>query len=215
VDGNGQADLVQAVLGLRRLETGEIAMAGADAAVLSTRERLAHIAFIAADRQAEALVLPLSIRDNLLLKDYREGRFNTLGWLRFRAWGAQARQLMQEFDIRAGSISDAAAQLSGGNQQKVVIARELHATSKPIVLAVNPTRGLDVGATAFVLRQLLAARDRGAGVLLIHPDLDELLTVTDRVAVLYNGTLRQTSWPDTSRESIGRLMLGLPAMEAA
>src|SRR6185369_4047419 len=104
--------------------------------------------------------------------------------------------------------------LSGGNQQKVVLARELYSADKPIILAVNPTRGLDVGATAFVLQKLLDARQRGAAILLIHSDLDELLAISDRIAVLYNGTLTSTNWPDATKEQIGQLMLGL-AINAA
>jgi len=209
VDGNGQSHLVQTILGILRPTSGEIAIAQKPANALPTRERLNAIAFIAEDRQKEALVLPLSIRDNLLLKDYRSRRFNTLGWLHYSRWNAHAIELMEQFDIRAASPADAAGQLSGGNQQKVVLARELYSTDKPIILAVNPTRGLDVGASAFVLQKLLDARRRGAAILLIHSDLDELLAISDRVAVIYNGTLSPTAWPVSSKEQIGRRMLGL------
>jgi simple sugar transport system ATP-binding protein len=208
VDGNGQSHLAQVILGARLAASGEVQLAGAPAG-RAIRERLEKIAFIAEDRQKEALVLPLSVQDNLMLKDYRQGGFNTLGWLRFAAWRTQSRKLMEQFDIRAGSPASAVGRLSGGNQQKVVLARELHGTDKPVVLAVNPTRGLDVGATAFVMQKLLEARARGAAVLLIHSDLDELLAVSDRVAVMFNGRLTQTNWPQTTREAIGRLMLGV------
>jgi simple sugar transport system ATP-binding protein len=214
VDGNGQSHLAQVILKTLAPTRGEILINGASANALSTRQRLDHIAFIAEDRQREALILPLSIEGNLLLKDYRERRFNALGWLRFAAWRRQSRELMRQFDIRANSPTATVGRLSGGNQQKVVLARELSA-DKPIVLAVNPTRGLDVGATAFVLQTLLDARARGAAVLLIHSDLDELLAISDRVAVLFNGTLTDTPWPNTTKEAIGRLMLGLPAEAAA
>jgi general nucleoside transport system ATP-binding protein len=215
VDGNGQSHLVQAVLGTLPppgITAGRVFIGDRDAATLSTRGRLDRIAFIAEDRQREALVLPLSIEDNLLLKDYRSRPFNTLGWLRFGAWHAQARALISQFDIRARGPAETVGHLSGGNQQKVVVARELHSTQKTIIVAVNPTRGLDIGATAFVLQKLLHARDRSenpAAILLIHSDLDELLSLSDRVAVLYKGSLSLTRWPETSREEIGRLMLGL------
>jgi simple sugar transport system ATP-binding protein len=120
--------------------------------------------------------------------------------------------LVEQFDIRANSIHDPAASLSGGNQQKVVLARELHTDrpeQKPLVIAINPTRGLDIGATAFVMRQLLEAREKGAAVVLIHSDLDELLALSDRLAVLYNGTLTASPWPADTKEGIGRLMLGV------
>ncbi len=215
VDGNGQAHIAQVILRILAPKSGNVFMDGQSATELSTRQRLEKIAFIAEDRQREALVMPLSVRDNLMLKEYRAARFSTLGWLRFGAWRAQSRELMQQFDIRAASDAAAVGQLSGGNQQKVVLARELHGSDKPIVLAVNPTRGLDVGATAFVLQKLLEARARGAAVLLIHADLDELLAVSDRIAVLFNGTLTETAWPQTTKEAIGRLMLGVPAGAAA
>jgi simple sugar transport system ATP-binding protein len=217
VDGNGQSHLVQAVLGTLPppgMTSGQIFIGDGDAAKLSTRRRLDKIAFIAEDRQREALVLPLSIQDNLLLKDYRNSRFSTLGWPRFRAWQSHARELVNQFDIRTGSAADTVGHLSGGNQQKVVLARELYSAEKQIIVAVNPTRGLDIGATAFVLQKLLDARNRGekpAAILLIHSDLDELLSISDRVAVLYRGSLTETLWPQTTREEIGRLMLGLPA----
>jgi len=213
VDGNGQAPIAQTILGVLKPVSGEISINGR-VAPNATRQRLADIAFIAEDRQKEALVLPMSVEDNLLLKDYRMPRFSTLGWLRFGAWRKQSRELMRLFDIRATGATATVGRLSGGNQQKVVLARELSA-EKRIVLAVNPTRGLDVGATSFVLQRLLDARARGAAVLLIHSDLDELLAVSDRVAVVFNGTLTETRWPATTKEGIGRLMLGLPAEAAA
>jgi general nucleoside transport system ATP-binding protein len=220
VDGNGQSHLVQAVLGTLPwpgILRGKVFIGDRDAAELSIRRRLDDIAFIAEDRQREALVLPLSIEDNLLLKDYRNRRFNTLGWLRFRAWRSHALELVRQFDIRAGGPMETVGHLSGGNQQKVVVARELYSAEKRIIVAVNPTRGLDIGATAFVFQKLIDARNRStnpAGILLIHSDLDELLSVCDRVAVLYKGLLTHTQWPRTSREEIGRLMLGLPIHSA-
>jgi simple sugar transport system ATP-binding protein len=180
---------------------------GVDTSSHPLRWRIDRIASIAEDRQREALVLPLSVTDNLLLKEYRKPRFRTsyplpqgnLGWLRFGAWRQHAVQLVRQFDIRTPSIRTNVGRLSGGNQQKVVLARELHADQgqrgKPIVLAVNPTRGLDVGATAFVMQTLLDARDRGAAILLIHSDLDELLAISDRVLTLFNGTLSPTRPP--------------------
>jgi simple sugar transport system ATP-binding protein len=111
-------------------------------------------------------------------------------------------------DIRAVSADVAVATLSGGNQQKAVVAREL-ADEPAVVLAINPTRGLDVGAAAAVLERLLAARDRGAAVLLIHSDLDEVLAISDRVLVMQGGRLHDSEWPSCDRQHIGRLMVGL------
>ena len=209
VDGNGQEELVRAIIGAQRVERGRIAIGSVDATERSIRWRADRLAYIAEDRQRQAVVLPLSVEQNLILKDYRRPRFSTMGWLRFGAWRDHSRQLMQTYDVRCNSLRDTVGRLSGGNQQKVVLARELHDPDKRLVIAVNPTRGLDVGATAFVMRQLLQARQRGAGVLLVHSDLDELLAISDRVFVLYNGTLTASTWPDDTKEGIGRLMLGL------
>ena len=212
VDGNGQSQLVQAILGTLPapgITAGNLMIGGNNATRFSTRSRLDQIAFIAEDRQREALVLPLSLTQNLMLKDYRRRRFNTLGWLRFGAWRTHAKEILKQFDVRANSISDPAGRLSGGNQQKLVLGRELSDPEKPILLAVNPTRGLDIGATAFVLQKLLEARARGVGILLIHSDLDELLAVSDRVAVLFNGELVATAWPGETKEEIGKKMLGV------
>jgi len=209
VDGNGQSDLVQSIIGALPTTAGAIHIANEDATHKSIRWRLDRLAYIAEDRHRQAVVLPLSVQNNLLLKDYRHPPFSNRGMLRFRAWRSHSRQLVQQFDIRTPSIATPVGRLSGGNQQKVVLARELYNPEKKLVIAVNPTRGLDVGATAFVMQQLLTARQRNAAVLLIHSDLDELLAISDRILVLYNGTLTPSNWPNTTKEQIGQLMLGL------
>jgi ABC-type uncharacterized transport system ATPase subunit len=209
VDGNGQSDLVQAIVGGMRAARGRVILAGEDATEKPIRWRVDRIANIAEDRHRQAVVLPLTIRDNLLLKDYRRRPYSRAGWLRFSAWRTHSLELVKRFDVRAPSIATTLGRLSGGNQQKVVLARELYDAEKRIVIAVNPTRGLDVGATAFVMNQLLAARERGAGVLLVHSDLDELLAISDRVVVMFNGQLRESAWPKTTKEEIGKLMMGV------
>ena len=120
-----------------------------------------------------------------------------------------AGELVGKFDVRAASLDTPAGTLSGGNQQKVVLARELAMREPRLIVAMNPVRGLDVAATSFVYEQLLAARARGAGVLLISSELDELLAVCDRIAVLFAGRLTMTEFPRTGREEIGRLMAGV------
>ena len=201
VDGNGQTPLVHAVLNNREaVETPGIPAA----------ERLAgekRIALIPDDRQHEALIMPLSIEQNLVLKDHRRAPFARHGWLNFTHWRSHARNLIERFSIRGGLAQSPVAALSGGNQQKVVIARELH-RDPVLILAINPTRGLDIAASTEVLQRIVAARDRGAGVLLLHHDLDELLAIADRVLVLYNGHLTDSGWPNTTREHLGQLMLG-------
>jgi ABC-type uncharacterized transport system ATPase subunit len=211
VDGNGQGELVQAIIGGMAVASGQIFLDGQDATRKSIRWRMEKVAYIAEDRQRQAVVLPLSIQNNLMLKAYRGEKFSTMGWLRFGAWRGQSRELVKRFDVRCGSVAETVGSLSGGNQQKVVLARELSESGKSLVVAVNPTRGLDVGATAFVMRQLLAARERGAGVLLVHSDLDELLAISDRVMVLFGGELRESDWPQGTKEGIGRMMMGAGA----
>ncbi|MGN6367499.1 MAG: ABC transporter ATP-binding protein [Phycisphaerae bacterium] len=211
VDGNGQSDLVQAIIGSIPPTTGRISLDNQDATHKPIRWRIDRIAYIPEDRHQQAVVLPLTIRDNLLLKNYRRPPYSAYGWLRFPAWRSHARDLVTRFDIRTPSTATTVGRLSGGHPQKVVLARELADPQKPLVLAVNPTRGLDIGATAAVMQQLLNARNAGAAVLLIHSDLDELLALSDRLLVLYNGQLTPTHWPNTTREHIGQMMMGLPA----
>ncbi len=208
VDGNGQGPLVQAIMGTLKPDSGLILIEGQDAGGKDVRWRVGRMAYVPEDRHRQALVLPLSIQQNLLLKDYRRPRFSTMGFLRFGQWRSHAAELTRRFDVRTPSVADPAGTLSGGNQQKLVLARELNGRPR-IVIAVNPTQGLDIGATAFVLQQLLDARNGGAAVLLVHSDLDELLSISDRILVMYNGTLRDSGWPESGKEKIGRMMLGV------
>jgi simple sugar transport system ATP-binding protein len=207
VDGNGQSDLAAAIVGAQPITAGTLKILGKNATSLSIKDRLESLAYIPEDRHRQALVLEMNVTQNLLLKDYRRRPYSTAGWLHFATWRAHAQRLIQQFDIRANSPLEPAARLSGGNQQKIVLARELHNPDKKIVLALNPTRGLDVGATAFVMNQLLEARVNGAAVLLIHSDLDELLAISDTIHVLFNGSL--THAPNPTKDSIAPLMLGL------
>ncbi len=211
VDGNGQQPLVRAILGLEPRATGTIDTPGIPADARRCGPQ--RLGLIPDDRQHEALILALPVADNLALKDRRRPPFTrwpwlpTGGWLDRRAWHRHAIELIGRFAIRCGGSDVPVASLSGGNQQKVVVARELH-QDPGLVIAVNPTRGLDLAAARDVLDRLVAARDRGAGVLLIHHDLDELLEVADRVLVLFDGRLTDAGWPGCDRERIGRLMLG-------
>jgi simple sugar transport system ATP-binding protein len=198
IDGNGQEALGSALIGAARARAGTIKVPGG-------RSRMG---VIPGDRQTQALVMPMTVTENLMLRDYQRPPFARHGWLSRAAWAARARSLAERFDVRAASLTQSVEALSGGNQQKLVVARELD-REPDLVVAINPTRGLDIGATAFVLGQLTAARARGAGVLLIHSDLDELLAVADRVLVACAGRLHPSSWPEGGREAIGRLMVGL------
>lgn len=206
VEGNGQLELISLLTGSRRVH-GRLMMDGVIRQMGGVQRHLRRIGVIPADRQKDGLILPWSINYNLVLKTHDRRPFSRWGFLRRRCWGKFNEALKLEFDIRAANLQMPVAALSGGNQQKVIVARELG--MKPgFLLAVNPTRGLDVGAAAFVMRELLAARDTGMGILLIHEDLDEVLRLSDRLYVIYANRLYATPWPDATREAVGSWMLG-------
>jgi general nucleoside transport system ATP-binding protein len=210
VDGNGQQQLAEAVVGLRRITSGRISFAGRDVTALSFHDRLAlGVAHIPNDRKLEALVPPMSITENLILKRHDRPPLSRAGIMSWRTAASVAQDLTESFDIRAASIEAPVGSLSGGNQQKVVLARELAMAEPKLIVAMNPVRGLDVAATNFVYQQLLARRAGGAAILLISSELDELLALCDRIGVLYAGRLTMTHFPTTGREAIGRLMAGI------
>ncbi|MBI4581302.1 MAG: ATP-binding cassette domain-containing protein [Planctomycetes bacterium] len=207
VEGNGQDLLAAIIVGLRRPSAGRLLIDGHDVGRLGVRERhqlgLAHVP---ADRQSQALVPTMNLVENLILKDYTSPAFARTGLIRWGRVDAQAAERLGRFDVRAGSTRTEARHLSGGNQQKLVLARELGGSPR-LIVAHNPVRGLDVAATRFVFEQLLAQRARGAAVLLIHSDLDELLGRSDRVAGMFRGRCLPADWPRCDRAAIGRLML--------
>jgi len=212
VQGNGQTELVEALTGLRRAVAGSIALQGVDVTTATPRQLAARgVAHIPEDRHKHGLVEGYSIADNLVLNTYYQRPF-ARGMVRHAAAiAAHAARLMHAFDVRAPHPSTRAGSLSGGNQQKLVIAREC---SRPLLLlvAAQPTRGLDIGATAFIHQHLIQQRHQGCAVLLVSADLDELLTLSDRIAVMYHGQLCATlDAHEASREVLGRLMAGLPA----
>ena len=175
VDGNGQRELEEAIIGLRSRQQGEVWIKG-------------NLAHVPSDRYSMGLLTEFSIAENLVLKDVQRSPFSWKGLLRPNAILKHASDLVQRFLIRTTSVKMQAGKLSGGNAQKVVFAREL-SRDHQVLLAAQPTRGLDVGATEFVHSQLLARRDAGAAVLLISTELDEILSLSDRIAVLYEGAI--------------------------
>ncbi len=207
VDGNGQGELFAALLALRLPAAGDITLNGISHNQMPRHLWARQFAAIPDDRQAWGLAMSLPVLTNLLLKGYDDADISPHHWLRPRRWRTHADNLLRRFNIRSQDVSGPVWQLSGGNQQKVVLAREV-GRGHQVIVAFNPTRGLDVQATTFVFDQLVQARGAGAGVLLINSDLDELLTISDRVMVLYEGKLSATSWPHCSREDIGRMMIG-------
>jgi simple sugar transport system ATP-binding protein len=208
VDGNGQSELIDGVTALRGLESGRVVVAGRDVTRSSTRQVIsAGLGHIPEDRHLRGLVLDFTLAENLALEDYREPPDSRFGWLFPRRLIARARTLIREFDVRGGGPSTRAAALSGGNQQKVVIAREVHRDPR-VLLAAQPTRGLDIGAVEFVHRRLVEERDEGRAVLLISLELEEILSLSDRILVIYEGKIVAEYGPDVSEEELGLAMTG-------
>ena len=210
VQGNGQTELVEALTGLRSARSGQVFI-GEVEVTHATPRRIAilGVAHIPEDRHRHGMVSRYSIADNLVLNVYHQKPFASGMIRRFRAIAEHAEQAMQTFDIRAPSPFTVAGSLSGGNQQKMVVARELDRPLR-LLIAAQPTRGLDVGAIAFLHQQLVNKRDEGCAVLLVSAELDEIMALSDRIAVMYRGKLLPTVEAQAaSRESLGRLMAGL------
>jgi simple sugar transport system ATP-binding protein len=209
VDGNGQLELGEAISGLRKREGGSIEICGELVGKASPREIMRRgLSHIPEDRQRKGLVLPFSISENILLGSQREARFRLGPILDYSRIGREAAQLVESFDIRPRDGSLAAEGLSGGNQQKVILAREMTRPHR-ILLALQPTRGLDVGAIEFVRRKIAEERDRGNAVMLVSTDIDEILSLSDRIAVLYRGRILSILGWDADIERIGLLMGGI------
>jgi simple sugar transport system ATP-binding protein len=209
VQGNGQTELARALFGLAPTLSGRIRLEGRDLTGCSPHQvARAGVGYIPEDRQREGLVLGFSVAENLMLDLYDRPPFAR--GLRFspRAVRANAESRFAEFDIRAASTSLPVSALSGGNQQKVVLAREFSRPLK-LLIASQPTRGLDVGSTEIIHRRLIEARDSGAAVLVVSTELDEVLALGDRIAVMYRGRISGYATSDTPREQIGLLMAGV------
>ena len=210
VEGNGQSELVRAVAGGAAVEAGDILLDGASTKQWSVRERRERgIAHVPEDRQKEGLLMPFSVADNLALGRHHRPPFVTrLGTINRRAIRKNAREVIARFDIRTPSEETPAHALSGGNQQKAVVAREL-STGAKLLVASQPTRGVDIGATEFIHRQLVAARSEGRAVLLVSADLDELLALSDRVGVMFKGRIVKEFPHDlAARDEVGLCMTG-------
>jgi len=209
IDGNGQTELVECLAGVRPMASGSVRLEGRSIGSLSPKERIRRgIALVSDDRHRKGLLLDFTVAENLILKRHDEPPFSWRGILRPRPIAAFAEEAVRAFRVKTESVRTPVRALSGGNQQKVVLARELSREAR-LLIAVNPTRGLDVGATEYVYASLFAARERGLALLLISTELDEVLFLSDRAGVLFNGRLRSVSLsaPDV-RTTMGRYMLG-------
>lgn len=209
VQGNGQTELIEAVTGMRPVESGTVKLDGEDVTGSSPRRLFRRgVAHVPEDRQGDGLVVAFPIRDNLVLNSYTEPPFSR-GLVIDRAQvESTAKKLVDEFDVRTPSIDVPASALSGGNQQKCIVAREFSHCDK-LLVASQPTRGLDVGSIQYIHAQIVAKRDEGAAVLIVSSELDEILALGDRIAVMYDGRILDVlDRSEATRERLGLLMAG-------
>ncbi|MDD6816395.1 MAG: ABC transporter ATP-binding protein [Firmicutes bacterium] len=190
IDGNGQTELIHGLTGLEKASGGKITLCGKDISGSSIRKRsLAGMSHIPEDRHKHGLVLDYSLEQNMVLQTYMQPRFQNHGFIRFDAVRKYAESLIEDYDVRSGQGAVTTARsMSGGNQQKAIIARELD-RDEPLIVAVQPTRGLDVGAIEHIHKQLIAERDKGKAILLVSLELDEVMGLSDRILVLYEGEI--------------------------
>ena len=208
VQGNGQTELIKALMGLVRPDAGEIRLDGEDISRYGPRESLdSGIGYIPEDRSHDGYVADFSVRENLILDMYRSDAFSRGMALKLDAIAANADARIEEFDIRTESRESPVRALSGGNQQKVLVARELSRPLK-VLIASQPTRGVDVGSIEFIHKRIIAERDRGTAVVIVSTELDEIYALSDRIAVMYDGRIIGTVSPDIPREQIGLMMAG-------
>jgi simple sugar transport system ATP-binding protein len=209
VEGNGQRELVDALAGVARIDSGSVTIDGRAVANASPKElREAGVSVIHEDRHGWGLVLDMTLADNLAIADVPAGKASRFGFLRRGAVKERARRLLEEYDVRPPDPDLLVLSLSGGNQQKVVLARELGREPK-VLVAANPTHGLDVGAADYVHRRLLEVREQGRAILLVSNDLDELLKLADRIIVLYRGqALYEAAVTEVSMDDLALAMAG-------
>lgn len=210
IDGNGQSELIQGVTGLMPISAGKIFLNGSDITKKSIRQKcIAGFAHIPEDRQKYGLVLDYSLKENAVLQTYYEPGFQNRGFIKFEAVKEYAKKLIEKFDIRSSEEEDSIVRgMSGGNQQKLIVAREIDRNPE-IIIAVQPTRGLDVGAIEYIHEQIIAQRDAGKAVLLVSLDLDEVMNVGDRILVMYEGEIVGELNPDEATvQELGLYMSG-------
>ncbi|TYR82779.1 ABC transporter ATP-binding protein [Priestia megaterium] len=209
VDGNGQTELIEAITGLRKIKLGSIHLKGKDLTALSTRKITeAGVGHIPQDRHKHGLVLDYTIGENIALQTYYQPPLSKSGILNYKEIYKKAKALITEYDVRTPNEYTQARALSGGNQQKAIIAREVD-RSPELLIAAQPTRGLDVGAIEFIHRKLIEERDKGRAVLLVSLELDEVMNLSDRIAVIYEGRIVDVVDPkETNEQELGLLMAG-------
>jgi ABC-type uncharacterized transport system ATPase subunit len=214
VDGNGQTELIEAITGLLKVDSGSIQLLGKDITNQSARTvSESGMSHIPEDRHKHGLILDFTLSENMVLSNYYRPEYNHNGFLDYKAIEKHAEALVAEFDVRTPNIHVSARSLSGGNQQKAIIAREL-SDQPELLIAAQPTRGLDVGAIEFIHKRLIEQRNQNKAVLLISYELDEIMKLSDRIAVLYEGQVVGEVFPDqTTDQELGSMMAGAKTME--
>lgn len=209
IDGNGQSELIQAITGLRKVESGSIELKGDSIVGLHPRQITElSVGHVPEDRHRDGLILEMMISENIALQTYYKEPHSKNGILNYSNITSYAKKLMEEFDVRAASELVPAAALSGGNQQKVIIAREID-RDPDLLIVSQPTRGLDVGAIEYIHKRLIEERDNGKAVLVVSFELDEILNVSDRIAVIHDGKIQGIVSPETTnKQGLGVLMAG-------
>lgn len=210
IDGNGQSDLVYGITGLEKINSGRVLFKGVDITDLSIRKKsIMGMSHIPEDRQKHGLILGYTMENNLILQRYFEPQFTKMGFLRKKEIREYANKLIDAYDIRSGEGAvNMVSQMSGGNQQKVIIAREID-KDPDILIAVQPTRGLDVGAIEFIHKKIVSLRDAGKAVLVISLELEEVMSIADRILVMHNGEIVGELNPkETTVQEIGLYMSG-------
>ncbi|MBU8851114.1 ABC transporter ATP-binding protein [Priestia megaterium] len=209
VDGNGQTELIEAITGLRKIKSGSITLKNQELSTLSTRKITeSGVGHIPQDRHKHGLVLDYTIGENIGLQTYYQKPMSKSGILNYKELYKKAKELIAEYDVRTPSEYTQARSLSGGNQQKAIIAREVD-RSPELLIAAQPTRGLDVGAIEFIHKKLIEERDKGRAVLLVSLELDEVMNLSDRIAVIYEGKIVDVVDPkETNEQELGLLMAG-------
>ena len=209
IDGNGQSELIQAITGLRKIESGSVELKGQSIVGLHPRQITElSVGHVPEDRHRDGLVLEMMISENIALQTYYKEPLSKKGILNYTNIIDYAKKLMQEFDVRAASEIVSASALSGGNQQKAIIAREID-RNPDLLIVSQPTRGLDVGAIEYIHKRLIQERDNGKAVLVVSFELDEILNVSDRIAVIHDGKIQGIVTPETTnKQELGVLMAG-------
>lgn len=216
IDGNGQSELIQAITGLRKVKSGSIKIKGQEVVGLSPRKITEmNVSHVPEDRHRDGLVLEMMLSENIALQTYYKEPLSKNGVLNYNQINSYARKLMEKFDVRAANEIVPASALSGGNQQKAIIAREVD-RNPDLLIVSQPTRGLDVGAIEYIHKRLISERDKGKAVLVVSFELDEILNLSDRIAVIHDGKIQGIVKPsETNKQELGILMAGGEIKEAS